>query len=364
MRREIEFLAVERLNFDPLNPRLPKTLDGSSEEALLDWLLDDATIIELMGSIGSQGYFPGEPLIVVESEDEAGEYTVIEGNRRLAAVMLLLHPGRAPSRRKAVAAASEEATEKPDRLPSLIADNRTEVLNYLGYRHITGIKEWDPLPKAQYLKHLWSAHEFTDVTEGFRELARIIGSRSDYVGRLLTSLAIYEEIESNDFFSISGLRETSIDFSVLSTALSYANLANFLGLESAADRDLASLEEKNLEELTRWMFEKRSDGSTILGESRNLKDLAAVVDSKPALAALRAGESLAEAALVTDRPAEIFRGELRKARERLRTAQVHVHLVERPEPSDEDALEDVRKMAEAMLTVLRASAAKAQDRQD
>ncbi len=39
-----------------------------------------------MLSIGQQGYFPGEPLLAVKSN---GNYIVVEGNRRLAAVKLL-----------------------------------------------------------------------------------------------------------------------------------------------------------------------------------------------------------------------------------------------------------------------------------
>ena len=54
-------LPVEELHFDPDNPRLPASVDGSDEQAVLDWMLQDAGLVELMGSIAVNGYFTAEP---------------------------------------------------------------------------------------------------------------------------------------------------------------------------------------------------------------------------------------------------------------------------------------------------------------
>jgi hypothetical protein len=64
----------------------------------LEWLLDEERVVELMIAIGEKGYFPGEILLVVENEATKERpkrdkvYTVVEGNRRLAAVKLLRDP--------------------------------------------------------------------------------------------------------------------------------------------------------------------------------------------------------------------------------------------------------------------------------
>ena len=62
--KKINYSQINSLRFDPHNPRLPPSVDGENEELLLDWMLREGSIIELMASIGENGYFPGEPLLV------------------------------------------------------------------------------------------------------------------------------------------------------------------------------------------------------------------------------------------------------------------------------------------------------------
>jgi hypothetical protein len=63
--KKIETVPVEQLRFDPHNPRLPSMIDGTDERRVLEWMLAEGNIPELMASIGTSGYFPGEPLLVV-----------------------------------------------------------------------------------------------------------------------------------------------------------------------------------------------------------------------------------------------------------------------------------------------------------
>ena len=173
-KRSIEYKPVKQLVFDPKNPRLPKTLDKSDEQAIIGEMLRDALLIELMASIGVNGYFSGEPLLVLRRDD--GRFDVVEGNRRLAAVKLLNDPASAPYKKKAVLAASEEAEHRPSELPVIIYDDRDEILDYLGYRHITGIKAWGPLAKARYLRDLRKEMDETDSRSQFTQLTKAIGS--------------------------------------------------------------------------------------------------------------------------------------------------------------------------------------------
>ena len=90
---KIDFLNIEDLIYDPKNPRLPSSLvKGDNEKDVINWMLSDAAILELMGSIGEKGFFPAEPLLVVKSAEKEGKYIVVEGNRRLTAAKLLKHP--------------------------------------------------------------------------------------------------------------------------------------------------------------------------------------------------------------------------------------------------------------------------------
>jgi hypothetical protein len=351
--REILKVPVTQLHFDPLNPRLPRRVDASSRVSVLEWMLDDGLLLELMGSIGAQGYFEGEPLLVVPRGKRTGAptYTVVEGNRRLAAVLLLLHPNWARVRRTSVAQVAREAKQKPVVLPVVIFAERDEIVDYLGYRHVTGIKEWDPLAKARYVRQLAAKVKRKDVASVHRQLAKQIGSRPDYVARLLSGLRVFEYVEDKDFYRIKGLDEETVDFSVLTTALSYSSIANFVGLRNG---DGSALNNRNLKELVVWLFRERPSGTTVLGESRNLRKLALVVKEKEALSALREGLELDEAALLTDEPLRVFRRLLGQSESSLRTALDQFHRVSGLEDEDMEFASRVSLIARDLTTLVRA----------
>jgi hypothetical protein len=127
-RRAIEWTDVGRMHLDPENPRLPLSLRYADDDIVLDWLLRHANLVELMNSIAETGYFPGEPLLV--SKGPENSFTVVEGNRRFAAVLLLRQPERATIKRRAVQAASDRKRETFDEIPAVIYDHRTEILEY------------------------------------------------------------------------------------------------------------------------------------------------------------------------------------------------------------------------------------------
>ena len=86
-----ERVEVEKLLLDPNNPRLAEYALGNkpTQQELLKILWQKMAVDELAMSIGAPGYFPHEPIFV---EEDGNKLVVIEGNRRLAAVMLLLDP--------------------------------------------------------------------------------------------------------------------------------------------------------------------------------------------------------------------------------------------------------------------------------
>jgi hypothetical protein len=349
--KSIQYEEVDNLLFDPDNPRFPTTLNGENEPEVLDWMLKDATIVELMGSIGEKGYFPGEPLLIVPSS-KTGKYFVVEGNRRLCAVKLLLKPNLAPTKKKSVQIASTEAKHYPNELPVLVYKDREEILDYLGYRHITGIKEWDALAKARYLEQLFARDRKGKSSDRFKRLAKGIGSKPNYVARLLTGLHVFDEIANSDFFDIEELDEDSVDFSILVTALSYKELTGFLGLKASDDPELPGLNKKRLRELTQWLFEKIDGKRTRLGESRELKKLNAVVQSPKALAAFRRGSNLSDAVLLTGEPTSVFRIAVNTSKAQLQTARDYSHLVEGLTTADSDVLVEIQGLARDLKIVV------------
>jgi hypothetical protein len=313
--REVD---IAKLHLDLENPRLPESVE-KSPKGVLTWIAKSTAIEDLMSAIATNGFFPGEPVVVYPRPGKRDEYIVIEGNRRLTACKLLHDPSQCDRPTSQMVQIAASATYKPKTIPVVVADTRAEVLPYLGFRHITGIKEWDPLAKARYLKQLFDTTDARlDVGDRYLNVAKSIGSRKDHIKRSLDALAVYTVLEDNNFFNIDGLGEESIKFSVLSTALADDRIGEFVGTAKKVTSGgtttkqptnpilhKASIRKQSVEELSRWLFE-RKDGKTVVGESRNLRELAAVVESPKALQALRSKSSLSYAYRLTSGVSDDF----------------------------------------------------------
>lgn len=367
-RRNIVWNSVDNLILDTANPRLPASIKRkrNSQQLIIDWLLRNASVLELMESIGAQGYFEGEPLLVTPEGAPEGSYVVVEGNGRLAACMLLRNPGLAISRKQSVATNAEAALpgKIPGAVPCVVFAKREEILTYLGYKHITGVNEWDALQKARYLDQI-RITKFPDLekSEQYRILAREIGSgkRSDYVAKLLTGLKLYDIIESEDFFGLKGVEEDTLSFSLLTTALSYKSICKFLGLKNASDEEADELNIGHLRELTAWLFEQGVAGVTRLGESRNLRSLAAVVEHDDALREFRKGSPLDEAELRTSAPAERFRSALASAKADIVRALEAISLIHNTTDDDIATIKEIHERLRSVNAVALSKLSNAND---
>lgn len=344
-----EELNVEDLELDPENPRLPDSLKRT-QAAMLEYIARSTDIEELMEVIGENGFFHGEALIVYPSPAKKGIYRVIEGNRRLSAVLLLRDPNqiRTGKRAKEISA---RARHRPERLPVVVYKTRDEVLTYLGYRHITGVKEWEPLAKARYIDQLYKKQgKRLSVDVRAKTVAREIGTKPTFIKRALKALVAYTRAESNEFYDIPGLEERSFDFSVLSTALGYESISNFIKL---SEQDLGSrvtLSENRLKELMEWLF-KKEGGRTVLGESRNLQKLARILESPAATKTLRSSKNIDLAYQETKGAEEDLERLVFTAKGALQQANALAPQVDASE-SVIKAAEDVMKQAKALYKIL------------
>lgn len=351
----IEYKKVDDLLFDAQNPRLPNAIDGSNESEVINWMLENENVIELMASIAEKGFFEADPLLVSPS-NHPGKYVVIEGNRRLTSVKLLRNPSLATSRKNAIQEIIDEAKalDTINELPTIEFPNSEDIQAYLGYRHITGVQPWDSLAKAKYLKRILRSLKETDPQLQYRSLAKIIGSRADHVKLLLTGLKVYEKIEEQGFFGIKDLDEKSIKFGVLYTAINNPSISYFIGLDMDEKEPLENIKEEQLEQLTRWMFERNENGFTRLGESRNLRQLGKIVENPKALDAFEKGKSLSDSVLLTDEPQEIFHISVVDSLSKLQTARDYVHLIDTSNPQDEESLVEITKLSRTISGTLKA----------
>lgn len=352
MTESLDYIDLNKLELDTKNPRLPEGVERTPE-AMLNHIALTTSIEDLMNAIAENGFFPGEPLIAVKEGDK---YTVVEGNRRLTAVKLIHNPyecDRPSSRMIEIAESAKDKLGTLEKLPVIVRDTRAEILPYLGFRHITGVKQWEPLSKARYIEQLFGLTSPNSPTnDRYHQVARAIGSRKDHIKRNLDALAVYKVMESNNFYDIDGLDEESIKFSILSTALADEKIGLFVGVSEKDEYgDITSndviihphhINRENTRELTVWLYKKDDSGKTKVGESRNLRLLSSVIDNPKALTSFRNGADLKVAYQLTEDLKQDFMTLLYKAESALIEAAGIVATID----YNPEALEVARRLSQ------------------
>jgi hypothetical protein len=84
-------LKIDQLELDVANPRISK---ADSQRQAMQQIIDDQDVKlgNLAESIAEDGLNPMDRLLVTKSESTNGKYTVLEGNRRAAALKILKNP--------------------------------------------------------------------------------------------------------------------------------------------------------------------------------------------------------------------------------------------------------------------------------
>lgn len=361
MNPKFDSVSVNSLKFDPDNPRLPEKYKNKPDEEVLRYLLLECNLIELMMSIGEKGYFSGEPLMVVP--DEGDFYRVVEGNRRLGALKLLQDDTEPPVLNTQVALARKGAKERPTSVPVLRFEKRDDILTYLGYRHITGIKEWDALAKARYVFQLRALHS-PDHHEAHKSLAKEIGSKAAHVAKLLTGYTLLKKASELGILTRLKLDEDDIAFSLLTTGIGWENISSFIGLEGAGDVEAKGLKAEEFEEFFRWVFDKEHRGSTVLGESRNFQKLARIVANESALASLRRGDPIDTADLLTSGPLEAIRKHMSLAENSVKAAQETLAVADGLTNQDSGQADRLRKSTIGLHSSIKGLVEATQDAED
>jgi hypothetical protein len=268
----------------------------------MEYMLLEASTLELMLAIGENDFFAGELLLVASDENEKGQYTVIEGNRRLIAVKILNNPELATVKKIATKEIVENAKFKPTTLPCLVFENANDILKYLGFRHITGIKSWRLLEKARYLYEFRHTDDFKDLpfSDASREIAKVIGSNSAYVKKLLIGFELYKIVEDEAFYQIDGLNDTKYFLNYFTDSLSKDNIRKYINVTLNSEIPLENLNNEHLKKLTHWWFEKSEGQSRVLGDSEGLKLLDKVIGHSVALSAFEKGLNISQAYELTE----------------------------------------------------------------
>lgn len=289
MPKEIEYTRLDDIALDPLNPRLGMTSDveGLDQDQIYD-LMKDWSLEELATSFLESDFWPHEAVLCVQEKIGDKDLVVVEGNRRLAALLRMrnTYDGKETSKRWVELIAD---TPRPDELfenvPFIRYESRSDVDSFLGFRHVTGIKEWAPPEKAQFIAKLIDTSGLS-----YRDVMRRIGSKTDTVERNYIAYSILKQMEETEDLDVDEVRKR---FSVLFLSLRSKRVQEFLGIlgkfgiepsdvHPPIDQDhLGQLREYSL-----WLF-GNAETSPVVRDSREIDKFARVIASEDGLEYLR-----------------------------------------------------------------------------
>lgn len=287
--------ATKDLSLDPENPRIiefglghnPKQID------ILKALWEKMAVAEVAMSIAWNGYFEHEPLFI---ETVKTQHIVIEGNRRLAAVKLLLDA----SLRTKVGATDLPDIDKIDprrraelaELPGHLTTRR-DLWRYLGFKHVNGPATWGAYAKAQYIAKVRNEYGIP-----LNAIAQQIGDYNNTVERQYHGLMVVEQAEKAGVFQRDNVkRRRGFEFSHIYEGLSREGIQKFLGLtrESRTKQDpVPGKNVKKLGELLQWLYGNNAKNiePIMRTQAKDLDALSSVLLSKEGVSALRSGLSL------------------------------------------------------------------------
>ena len=324
---KFDLIPTKNLLLDERNPRLAGLLESEgkvTQEGLLYAMCKQMALDELAASIVAVGFYQHEPLFAEKQDD--GKFIVIEGNRRLATVKLLLDDAQ----RKKLKVTSwpslknESAREALRNLPVWVTTRKKE-WQAIGFKHVNGPLRWESYEKA-----LYAAQLHRDYGIPLDEIARKIGDNHKTVARFHRALIIVEQAERAKIFNRADTWQDHFSFSHLYTGLDYPSIATFIGLDKDAKLPVKSPIPKNkikqLGELLLWIYGSREKNIPPRMETQNpgIRQLRHALASEDGLNALRSGASLQEAADTAAGDFTIFRQSLQKAKESLEKASSKV----------------------------------------
>jgi hypothetical protein len=284
--KSIRLLPVADLLLDPENPRLAEDGKALTDDQLVTKLYTEEALDELATSFANNGYFWEEPLVVVPHESIQGKFVVVEGNRRLATLKLLL----SPTLRSDVSVTdfpdiSAERRQELMSVPTVDYSSRSDVIPYLGFRHITGAKKWEPYAKARYISHL--------IRDGksIVEIERAIGDSGQTTKKLYQAFVVFEQIKNDLEEDVHQIKER---FSLLEVMLGQQDIKKHIGIPrrlptSAVERVVDDDHLELLRETVHWVFgSRKGDRLPVIADSREISRLLApVIANEQSLAHLR-----------------------------------------------------------------------------
>ena len=336
--RKLEIINIPLANLllDNNNPRLAgENLKNDQNEILSKMYYED--LDELAGSLAVHGFLPEEPIIVVPEDsrdfdavnkDNVADYNyiVIEGNRRVSSIKLLLDE----SLRTMLdidedfpKISSPEIKDNLQTIPAIVYRERKNVDAYLGIRHITGNRKWDAYAKARYIYDKVEQCRHNDgmtTSQAIDTIKKQIADRKDTILKLYVYYCIFNIIDQE----IVNYQSKHIKdrFSLLQLALGMGrtSIAQYIGVPPFSEIDFSkdiidTAHTEQLADITKWIFGLNEyDQNRVISDSRNIgRLLAPVLSNKESTEYLKRYGDLAGAYELTGGEEELVRKSLNNA---------------------------------------------------
>ena len=279
---------------------------------------------EIALSIAANGYYEDEPLLVIPTPPAtriAPPFVVVEGNRRLAAIKLLLDPDlRDRTNVSGLPNIDQSRKEQLQTIPVSVHATREDLWTHIGFRHINGIKPWDGLGKSRYIAQI---HETYNVP--LDHIAERIGDRHATVQRLYRGLRVVRQAGAEADFQMDDTYGGRFYFSHLYTALAQREYQDFLGINPGDDDSRQPIPTDclpQLKELLLWLFgsKRLAKPPLVARQYPDLNNLREIISFPQSLAAIRNGYPLDTAYSIALGDTHRFRESVFQASESLKEA--------------------------------------------
>lgn len=346
---EIIYIPTDNLLLDNYNPRLAGEDAQANQEDIINRIYQNEELEELAGSLALHGFLPEEPIIVVPidssdfmaiNKDNANgyQYIIIEGNRRISSVKLLLDEKLRTSIEvddNFPVISDDDVRNNLRNIPAIIYKERKNVDAYLGIRHIAGNRKWDAYAKAKYIYDKvedCKKNELVTTSEAIDIIKTQIADRKDTIRKLYVYYNIFNIIEKEIVnYQSKHIKER---FSLLQVALGMGRtpIAEYIGVPAFSNIDfnkefIDADHFSKLKDITKWIFGLNEyDSGRVISDSRNIgKMLAPILSNSESTEYLKKYGDIAGAYELTNGEEELVRNSLRRASKSLSLAQSKIY---------------------------------------
>lgn len=347
-------VSVDWLTLDRKNPRLVGSGEMASDAAIISELYRAEELGELLQSLASNGYLDIEPLIV---ELDNNAFTVLEGNRRLAAIMLFRDDDlaaevyRLGGIRIKLPEISDAHRATLESVSVYRVASREDARAYIGFKHINGAAKWESFAKAKFAADWYKQGEVS-----LTEIAEKIGDGHDTIKRMVNAIYVLDQASDSSGFDLNDRIAPRFNFSHLYTALSRSQYMEYLGLGSAwtsydpQPNPVPEAKANELLEVLYWIYgsKQHERDPVIRSQNPDIKDLGQVLLNNEGLTVLRATNSLSEAMASITPPSQRLSESLLKARSAIRDATNSLRGFDGTDQALIDIAEDVSESAQTV----------------